>query len=101
MEEMNNIARQNSDRLAALSIIFCLMNNLPMDDTTLCKILSMTVMSHIAKWYEDRGKTFNPEAELIEDEAIKSAFERVQEIANLAAISAQTGIGMEGFGLNS
>ena len=94
----NTIARQNSDRLTALTVAFCLINRLNMDDV-LCKVIALTVMAHIAKWYEDNEREFHPDTELIEDEAIKYAFGKVQEIANLAAIEAQTGIGMEGLDL--
>ena len=44
---------------------------------------------------QNKGRALNPETEVICDEAIKSAFARAQEIAVLAQISAQTGIGME------
>ena len=54
-------------------------------------------MSNCAKWYDEHNLAFNPATELIEEEALESAFKRVQEIAVLASISAQTGIGMEGF----
>ena len=92
----NTIATQNAQRLASLSVIFCHINGL--DPTVeLAQALTGAVMANIGKWYEDNGYTnFDPRTMLICDEAIKAAFERVQEIANLAAISVQTGIGMEG-----
>lgn len=92
------IAKQNADRLANLSMMFCITNELPMSED-LIHHLTGTVMYNLAKWYEENGKTFNPAEELIEDDALVAAFTRVQEIVVLAAISAQTGIGMEGLGL--
>lgn len=92
-----NIAIQNAKRLASLSAAFCLLNQLP-NSQELCQALAGAVMANVMKWYENNGRTdFNPQTELICDDAIKSAFERVQQIATLAAISAQMGIGMEGF----
>ena len=91
-----SIATQNAQRLASLSAVFCIMNNLPVSEE-LARILSGAVMANIGKWYAENGRTdFNPQTELICDDAIKAAFARVQEIANLAAIAVQTGIGMEG-----
>lgn len=91
-----NIATQNAQRLASISVIFCRINGL--DPTPeLAQALTGAVMANIGKWYEDNDQTnFDPRTMLICDEAIKAAFERMQEIANLAAISVQTGIGMEG-----
>ena len=92
----NTIANQNAQRLASLSVIFCLMNGIQPSDE-LCHALAGSVMAGVARWYAENGRTdFNPQNELICDDAIKAAFGRVQEIANLAAIAVQTGIGMEG-----
>lgn len=92
---MKNIAEQNSDRLASLSVAFCAMNGIE-PDMEVVTILTGCVMSGIAKWYADNGRTdFNPCTELIADDAIVSAFTRAQEIVILATISAQTGIGMD------
>lgn len=92
----NTIANQNAVRLAHLSTVFCLLNGLPATQE-LAHILAAAVMANIGKWYKENGREdFNPETELICDEAIKAAFARVQQIAVLASISAQTGIGMEG-----
>lgn len=89
-----NITNQNAQRLAHLSAIFCIMNNLPVSEE-LAHILSGAVMTNICKWYAENGRPdFNPQTELICDDAIKSAFERVQQIATLATISAQMGIGI-------
>lgn len=91
----NTIANQNAVRLAHLSSIFCLLNGLPATQE-LAHLLAGTVMANIGKWYKENGrKDFNPETELICDDAIKAAFARVQEIATLATLSAQMGIGME------
>ena len=92
----NAIANQNAVRLAHLSSIFCLLNGLPATQE-LAHLLAGAVMANIGKWYKENGREdFNPETELICDDAIKAAFARVQEIATLATLSAQMGIGMEG-----
>lgn len=92
---MKNIAEQNSDRLACVSVAFCAMNGI---SSTLEVIHALTemIMAGIAKWYADNGREdFDPRTELIADDAIVSAFTRAQEIVILASISAQTGIGMD------
>ena len=90
-----NIATQNTERLADLSVVFFALNNLPCD-AKLISVFTQMVMSAIGRWYEENeGRLINPETELICDDAIKHAFNRAQEIAILASISAQTGIGME------
>ena len=92
---MKNIAEQNSDRLASLSVAFCAMNGI-MPDMDIIKALVGAIMGGIAKWYAENGRTdFNPRTELIAEDAIVSAFARAQEIAILASISAQTGVGMD------
>lgn len=92
----NTIANQNSSRLAALSVVFCAMNGIS-PNLEVVHALTAMVMAAIGKWYADNGRTdFNPANEVICDDAIIAAFERAQEIATLASISAQTGIGMEG-----
>lgn len=93
-ENLSPIATENAQRLAALSTVFCAMNGIPVTPE-LVPILSNAVLSGIAKWYSDRGRTFDPKNDRIENDALAEAFVRVQEIAILAAISAQTGIGME------
>lgn len=91
-----NITTQNAERLANLSEVFFALNDLPYD-AKLISVFSRMVMSAIGRWYkENEGRLINPETELICDDAIKHAFDRAQEIAVLASISAQTGIGMEG-----
>lgn len=94
-----NIATQNAERLANLSVVFFALNDLPYD-AELISVFSQMVMSAIGTWYkENEGRLINPETELICDDAIKHAFDRAQQIAILATISAQTGIGMEGLGI--
>ena len=93
-QNLTPIATENAQRLASLSTVFCIMNNIPITPE-LVPVLSNAVLSGIAKWYSDRGRTFDPKTDRIEDDALAEAFARVQEIAILAAISAQTGIGME------
>ena len=95
MNMENNIARQNADALAALSVVFFMLNDIPCDGEV-TGVFSEMIIAHIGRWYmENKGRALNPETEIICDEAIKSAFARAQEIAVLAQISAQTGIGME------
>lgn len=90
-----NIARQNADALAAHSVVFFMLNNIPCEGEVV-GVFSQMIMAHIGRWYmENKGYVINPETEIICDDAVKSAFARAQEIAVLASISAQTGIGME------
>ena len=90
-----NIARQNADALAVLSVVFFMLNDIPCDGEV-TGVFSQMIMAHIGRWYmENKGRALNPETEFICDDAIKSAFARAQEIAVLAQISVQTGIGME------
>ena len=90
-----NISTQNADRLADLSLAFFLINQLPCS-AELVGAFTKMIMSAIGKWYkENEGRNINPETETICDDAIKFAFERAQQIAVLATIAAQTGIGME------
>ena len=92
---MKTIAEQNSHRLASLSVAFCEMNGI---DPNMEVVTALTdcIMGGIAKWYAENGRTdFNPRTELIADGAILSAFTRAQEIVILAAISAETGVGMD------
>ena len=89
-----NIATQNAERLANLSVVFFALNDLPCD-AELISVFSQMVMSAIGRWYkENEGRLINPETDICDD-AIKHAFDRAQEIAVLASISVQTGIGME------
>ncbi len=98
--EITPIGLQNAKRLASIAAVFCAINGI---DATLSPEIGQAIagatMANIAKWYEDHGLTFDPSKDEIADEAIESAFMRIQEIAILAAITAQTGIGMEGFSL--
>lgn len=91
----NTIATQNAQRLARLTSVFCLINGLEATEE-LVPILTNCVMSGIARWYAENGRTFNPKTDLIEDDALAEAFARVQEIAILANMTAKAGIGMEG-----
>lgn len=93
-ENLNPIAAENAQRLASLSTVFCIMNNIPITPE-LVPILSNAVLSGIARWYSERGRTFDPKNDRIEDDALAEAFARVQEIAILASIAAQTGIEMD------
>lgn len=88
---MNEIALANATTLAGLSTAFCELNGLEVNDE-LARVISLAVNANIARWYDDNGKTYNPTAELIEEEAIKYAFGRLQAIAMLAAMAANAGI---------
>ena len=91
-----NIAFENASRLAALTAAFCLMNGIEMNKEV-ADTFALGVMAGISVWYKERGIDFDPRIHTIEDAAIQEVFGRMQEIAILASISAQTGIGMEGF----
>ena len=91
-----NIATQNAQRLATLSVIFCLTNGIFVT-TELSQILAAAVMANVTKWYADNGRPdFSPETELICDDAIKAAFTRIQAIATLADIAARMEANMDG-----
>ena len=83
-----NFATLNSNRLADLSVGFCLFNGILSPDADLIKALSLAVMFNVNKWYEDNGRTLNAAAELIEEEAIAFAFAKVQGIAFAAQAAA-------------
>ena len=83
-----NFADLNSDLLATLSAGFLICNGITSTDAGLVKALSGAVFSNINAWYRNQGRTFNPDAELVEEEAIRYAFGRVQMIADLAKAAA-------------
>ena len=93
-----NIATINSEKLASLSFLFCLTNGLEVTQE-LSDAMAMTIILTIAKWYNDRGMAFNPETDLITDEAISYAFAEMQELTDgarfVARVCAETGIGLE------
>lgn len=97
MEGITPISQQNAELLARLSVIFCLMNGITPTDEFV-EVFTTAIMAYISCWYAKQGRTFNLDTDVVEEEAVKFAFGRAQELANLASISAQTGIGMEGFG---
>ena len=81
------IADENAQRLAVLSNLFCIKNNIPITPD-LIPVLSNAVFEGITNWYAERGRAFNPKTERIEDEALVDAFARVQKIADLATLCA-------------
>ena len=81
------IASENAERLAILSNLFCIKNNIPITPD-LIPVLSNAVFEGITNWYAERGRTFDPKAERIEDDALIDAFARVQKIADLATLCA-------------
>ena len=87
VENYTPIAAENAQRLAVLSNLFCIKNNIPITPD-LVSVLSNAVFEGITNWYAEHGRTFNPKAERIEDEALVDAFVRVQEIADLATLCA-------------
>lgn len=90
-DNLNTIGRQNAERLASMSAVFCAINGLEATEE-LVRVLTSAILSGVAKWYNDRGRTFNPNTELIEDDAMVEAFTRAQEIAILASVSVSAGI---------
>lgn len=87
VENHTPIAIENAERLAVLSNLFCIKNNIPITPD-LIPILTNAVFEGINNWYSERGRTFNPETERIEDDALVNAFARVQEIADIAMLCA-------------
>lgn len=92
-----SIAIQNTEKLASLSFVFCLMNDLNVTQE-LSDIMAMTIMAYIAEWYSNKGLTFDAKDTLIADEAISYAFKNLQELTDgarfVAQVSAATGIGL-------
>ena len=91
-----NIALENATRLAVLSAAFCRMNGIKLTEE-IADTFALGVMAGINEWYKERGIDFDPSIHVIEDAAIQEVFGKMQEVVILASISAQTGIGMEGF----
>lgn len=87
VENHTPIAIENAERLSALSILFCIKNNIPIT-SDLIPVLTDAVSEGITNWYAERGRTFNPKTERIEDDALIDAFARVQEIADIATLCA-------------
>lgn len=87
VENHTPIAIENAERLSVLSNLFCIKNNIPITPD-LVPILTNAVFEGITNWYAERGRTFNPKTERIEDEALIDAFARVQEIADIATLCA-------------
>lgn len=87
VENHTPIAIENAERLAVLSNLFCIKNNIPITPD-LVPILTNAVFEGITNWYAERGRAFNPKTERIEDDALIDAFARVQEIADIATLCA-------------
>lgn len=87
VENHTPIAIENAECLAVLSNLFCIKNNIPITPD-LVPILSNAVFEGITNWYAERGRTFNPKTERIEDDALIDAFAHVQEIADIATLCA-------------
>jgi hypothetical protein len=82
-----NHKEQNVAKLALLSLIFCRINGLPIVPE-LTDALSAMVVSHLATWYAERGRTLDLNAEPIEEEAVADAFSRAQLVFLAAVTSA-------------
>ena len=87
VENRTPIAIENANRLAVLSNLFCIKNNIPITPD-LIPVLTNAVFEGITNWYAERGRAFNPKTERIEDDALIDAFARVQEIADIATLCA-------------
>ena len=85
VENHTPIAIENAKLLAALSNLFCIKNNIPITPD-LIPVLGNAVFEGITNWYAERGRTFNPKTERIEDDALIDAFARVQKVADLATL---------------
>ena len=85
VENHTPIAIENAERLAVLSNLFCIKNNIPITPD-LIPVLSDAVFEGITNWYAERGRTFNPKTERIEDDALMDAFAHVQKVADLATL---------------
>lgn len=87
----NNITTTNAARLASLSASFCALNGITVN-AEIAAALSDAVLAACHQWYMDNGKSFDPCAEIIEEEAIKYAFKRMQQIATMATLAAMVGM---------
>ena len=85
VENHTPIAIENAERLSVLSNLFCIKNNIPITPD-LIPVLGNAVFEGITNWYAERGRTFNPKTERIEDDALIDAFARVQKVADLATL---------------
>lgn len=85
VENHTPIAFENAERLAVLSNLFCIKNNIPITPD-LIPVLGNAVFEGITNWYAERGRTFDPKAERIENDALIDAFARVQKVADLATL---------------
>lgn len=74
-----SIADINSNRLAAVSVLFCNANGLEVTDE-LVIVLGNSIIYGVATWYAQNGKKFSPATELIEEDAIRFALEKAQEV---------------------
>ena len=73
----------NSERLASVSVVFTIFNGI--DPTKeFIDILSLTVAVEIKTWYDEQGRDFDFDTELVDEEAVKYAFGRIQALTNAA-----------------
>ena len=93
VENYTPIANENAQRLAALSTLFCRKNGIPATPD-LVSVLSNAVLEGIANWYAERGRTFDPKTERIENDAIVEAFARAQIVVYAASLYAMAEIGI-------
>lgn len=91
---MDNVLARNLKTLSSLTVAFCALNGLGQVNDELAQAIVLAVNSALNDWYADKGKVYNPAAELIEEEALKYAFGKMQEIAVLAKMAALAEMGM-------
>jgi hypothetical protein len=82
----NSIAAINAKKLANLTAGFCLINGITLTQE-LGEVIGHYLFTNFAYWYEEMGLAFNPAEEVINDEAIKYAFGKMQKLADLAEMS--------------
>ena len=86
------IAKQNTTLLASLSVVFFTANGIK-SSPEMTDAFADATMDNINKWYNDNlGKNFDPMTELVEEDAVKYAFEQMQEIVILAQMAKAMGI---------
>lgn len=91
METNISTKNKNAEKLAAISTIFAIMNGFP-TTPEVAKALALAVHVNIVMWYKENGRTYSPDTEEIDDDAIKFAFAKVQ--TDLVAASMFAGGGL-------
>lgn len=76
-----NIVEANSSRCATLSMGFCIVNGIPMNEETLDAVTGLVVVG-IIEWYTENGKSYKPDEELLEEDAIRYSFGKLQDMVS-------------------